>query len=100
VRVHLNNGSSTVDAQNGHLTFLASANENEGIPAPAQVVVENTPIGSHRPLWNLYASCTSPLPIQTIKLMPHYQHGQDHVKSSSLQGLITTSVFTSKPNLK
>ncbi|XP_068464472.1 dnaJ homolog subfamily C GRV2 isoform X2 [Phaseolus vulgaris] len=76
---HLNNGSSTVDVQNGHSTLLASANavsansneapesefqnsvdpdsnavglQNEGIPAPAQVVVENTPVGSGRLLCN------------------------------------------------
>ncbi|XP_027917941.1 dnaJ homolog subfamily C GRV2 isoform X1 [Vigna unguiculata] len=76
---HLNNGSSTVDVHNGHSAFLASANavsansneapesefqnsvdpdsnavglQNEGIPAPAQVVVENTPVGSGRLLCN------------------------------------------------
>jgi len=35
-----------------------------------------------------------------MELMPHDQHGQDHFKPSSLQGPITTSVCTSKPNLK
>ncbi|KAK7330189.1 hypothetical protein VNO77_24376 [Canavalia gladiata] len=76
---NLTNGSSTGEAQNGHSTFVASAiaasaNSNEapgtdfsnlvdpdcnavglqnaGIPAPAQVVVENTPVGSGRLLCN------------------------------------------------
>ncbi|CAJ1944370.1 unnamed protein product [Sphenostylis stenocarpa] len=76
---HLNNGSSTGEVQNGHSTFVASVNavsansneasesefqnsvdpesnavglQNEGIPAPAQVVVENTPVGSGRLLCN------------------------------------------------
>ncbi|KAK7265011.1 hypothetical protein RJT34_32627 [Clitoria ternatea] len=76
---HLNNGSSVGEAQNGHSNFTpsaiaASANSNEapgsdfsnsvdpdgnavglqnaGIPAPAQVVVENTPVGSGRLLLN------------------------------------------------
>ncbi|KHN15141.1 DnaJ like subfamily C member 13 [Glycine soja] len=75
---HLNNGSSTGE-ENGHSTFVdsaivASTNSNEapgsdfsnsldpdsnavdlqnaGIPAPAQVVVENTPVGSGRLLCN------------------------------------------------
>ncbi|KHN10408.1 DnaJ like subfamily C member 13 [Glycine soja] len=76
---NLNNGSSTGEVQNGHSTFVDSAiavstNSNEapgsefsnsvdpdsnavglqnaGIPAPAQVVVENTPVGSGRLLCN------------------------------------------------
>ncbi|XP_061362142.1 dnaJ homolog subfamily C GRV2 [Gastrolobium bilobum] len=76
---NLTNGSPTGETQNGYSTFVApaivpSANSNEapgsdlsnsvdpdsnavglqhaGIPAPAQVVVENTPVGSGRLLCN------------------------------------------------
>ncbi|KAJ1392349.1 hypothetical protein SESBI_35894 [Sesbania bispinosa] len=76
---NLTNGSSTGEVQNGHSTAMASANaasensneapgsdfsnsvdpdsnavglQNSGIPAPAQVVVENTPVGSGRLLCN------------------------------------------------
>ncbi|KAE9602255.1 putative DnaJ domain-containing protein [Lupinus albus] len=77
---NLTNGSSTGDSQNGYPNFVASTvvpstNTNgaqpgsefsnsadpdsnavglqsEGIPAPAQVVVENTPVGSGRLLCN------------------------------------------------
>lgn len=77
---NLSNGSSAGDAQNGHSTvvasaFVPSANsgeeasgpnllssvdpdsntiglQNAGVPAPAQVVVENIPVGSGRLLCN------------------------------------------------
>lgn len=77
---NLSNGSSAGDAQNGHATAVASAIapltnsieeasgpsslssvdhdsnavglQNAGVPAPAQVVVENIPVGSGRLLCN------------------------------------------------